>query len=36
MDVFANTDLPETAHNARQGDNECDGVDIDDVEECGE
>lgn len=36
VDVFLRKDLPESAHNAGPGDNECDGVGIDDVEECGE
>jgi hypothetical protein len=35
-DVFANKDLPETAHNAGPGDSECDGKGIDDSEECAE
>lgn len=36
VDVFAHRDLPETAHNAGPGDDECDGKGIDDVEECGD
>jgi hypothetical protein len=33
-DVFKK-DLPDGAHNAGPGDNECDGIGIDDLAECG-
>jgi hypothetical protein len=33
-EVFTNFSLPETAHNAGPGDSGCDGIGIDDAEEC--
>jgi hypothetical protein len=34
FDVFAHGDLPEGAHNSGPGDNECDGIGVDDAIAC--